>query len=73
MTKHFDPAQLRSRAQVATTERANVIFTLQTSRESLKMELLADVSLLPGEERIIGKCECSFISLLKIVSLSPTG
>uniref|UniRef100_H3CJM3 Uncharacterized protein n=3 Tax=Tetraodon nigroviridis TaxID=99883 RepID=H3CJM3_TETNG len=26
-----------------------------TSRESLKMELLADVSLLPGEERIIDK------------------
>lgn len=29
------------------------------------MELLADVSLLPGEERIIGKCECSFIQCQK--------
>uniref|UniRef100_G3N6P8 Myotubularin n=1 Tax=Gasterosteus aculeatus aculeatus TaxID=481459 RepID=G3N6P8_GASAC len=28
---------------------------IHTSRESLKMELLADVSLLPGEERIIDK------------------
>lgn len=36
-------------------------FSLQTSRESLKVELLADVYLLPGEERIIGRCECSFI------------
>lgn len=36
-----------------------VLLCLQTSRESLKMELLADVTLLPGEERIIGECSKS--------------
>lgn len=42
-----------------------MVLLLQTSRESLKVELLADVYLLPGEERIIGKCECSFIKKKK--------
>lgn len=35
------------------------------------MELLADVSLFPGEERIIGKCEFTVIAWLKIIKLSP--
>jgi len=41
---------------------SSVCCCLQMSRESVKMELLADVALLPGEERIIGEscllCVC---------------
>lgn len=39
---------------------------MQASRENLKMEPLADVALLPGEERVIG--ECVFVCFHMVLS-----